>query len=257
MNRFRCHGARARDALPVRRLLPAPRPEGEIDLHQAYAWPEDRCLRVNFVTSLDGAAAVDGRSGGLGGPADKAVFSHLRATCDVIVVGAATATAERYGPARVPVAVVSASLSPPPDARLFRPVPGTARPLVLTCASAPADRRAALARVAEVIDCGDHAVDPLQLVAGLEGRDLRRLLCEGGPRLFASLLTADVVDELCLTLAPILVAGDAPRATRGPALPMPRDMTLVSALEDEGTLLLRYALDRPPGGVRPGPRGGG
>jgi riboflavin biosynthesis pyrimidine reductase len=232
----------------VRRLLPVADVVAEVDagdgvdLHQLYGWPAETCLRVNFVSSLDGAAALDGRSGGLGGPADRAVFSHLRATCDVVLVGAGTASAERYRPARVPVAVVSARLSPSPDERLFTPGPGTATPLVLTCAAAPPDRRAALARVAEVVDCGDEAVDPRLVVAELEGRGLRRLLCEGGPALFGSLLAADIVDELCLTVAPVLVSGPAPRITRGPSPPAPRGATLVTALEDEGALLLRYSL---------------
>lgn len=197
---------------------------------------------MNFVSSLDGAASLDGRTAGLGGPADKAVFSHLRATCDVVVVGAGTATAERYGPTRVPVAVVSARLTPSPDERLFRPGPGTAAPIVLTCAAAPADRRAALARVADVVDCGDAEVDLHLLVAELASRGLRRLLCEGGPTLFAGLLAAGVVDELCLTVTPALTPGDAPRITCGPSLPAPRPATLVSALEEDSTLLLRYAL---------------
>lgn len=226
----------------MRRLLPPADPGEEVDLHEAYAWPESPCLRVNFVSSLDGAAALDGRSGGLGGRADKAVFSHLRATCDAILVGAGTASAERYGPARAPVAVVSGRLSLSPDDRLFTAAPGTARPLVLTCAAAPADRRAALSRLAEVVDCGGEAVDAGKLVAELHRRGLRRLLCEGGPRLFASLLAAGTVDELCLTLAPLLAPGDAPRMTCGPPLPSAQPAILLSALEEDSSLLLRYSL---------------
>jgi riboflavin biosynthesis pyrimidine reductase len=213
-----------------------------VDLDEAYAWPDQPCLRVNFVSSLDGAAAVDGRTASLGGAVDKKVFSHLRATSDVIVVGAGTVSAERYRPAAVPVAVVSARLSLSPLERLFRPVAGRARPLVITCAAAPADRRASLSRRADVVDCGEDRVDPVLLVQKLVGRGFRRLLCEGGPRLFAGFLAADVVDELCLTLSPMLLAGEATRITRGPDLQVPRTARLVSALEDEGTLLLRYSL---------------
>jgi len=226
----------------MRRLLPAGGPDSGVDLDEAYEWPPGTFLRVNFVSAVDGAATVDGRTAGLGSAADKAVFSHLRDTCDVIVVGAATASTERYGPARVPVAIVSAALSPAPDERLFRAAPGTARPLVLTCAAAPEDRRAALAPVADVVDCGEEAVDLHRLVAELEARGLRRVLCEGGPRLFAALLAAGLVDELCLTVAPVLAAGDAPRITTGPPLHAPRPMRLVSALEEESALLLRYSL---------------
>lgn len=227
----------------MHRLLPDPAPaRAAVDLHQVYAWPPARCLRVNFVSSVDGAAALDGRTAGLGSPADKAVFSHLRATCDVILVGAGTARAERYRPAEVPVAVVSAGLSPSPSDRLFTPAPGTALPLVLTCAAAPADRRAALDGHAEVVDCGGEAVDLGLVVAELERRGLRRLLCEGGPRLFADLLAARLVDELCLTVSPVLTGGGAPRITDGPALQPPAGAVLRSVLEEDGTLLLRYSL---------------
>ncbi len=226
----------------MRRLLSGPAPPADpVDLHGAYAWPEVRCLRANFVATLDGAASVDGRTAGLATPADQAVFSHLRATCDVILVGAGTSSAERYRPARVPVAVVSARLSPSPDERLFTPGVGTAPPLVLTCASAPGDRRAALSRSAEVVDCGDEVVDLALVVAELERRGMRRLLCEGGPRLFADLLAADLVDELCLTITPLLTAGAAPRITEGLGLMPPVAARLLSALEEEGTLLLRYS----------------
>lgn len=226
----------------MRRLLPSPTAgAAEVDLEEAYAWPEPRCLRVNFVSTLDGAASLDGRTAGLATAADQAVFSHLRATCDVIVVGAGTASAERYRPARVPVAVVSARLSPSPEERLFTPGAGMAPPLVLTCAAAPADRRAALSCCAEVVDCGDDAVDLGLVVAELERRGMRRLLCEGGPRLFADLLAADLVDELCLTVTPLLTAGPAQRITDGLGLAPPVTSRLLSALEEEGTLLLRYS----------------
>ena len=226
----------------MRRVLPAPGPDGAVELDEAYAWPDRTFLRVNFVSSLDGAAAVEGRTAKLGGAADKAVFNHLRATCDAIVVGAGTASAERYGPAPVPIAVVSANLSPSPRERLFTPQPGSARPLVLTCEAAPEDRRAALHDVADVVDCGEQAVEPHRVVAELERRGLRRLLCEGGPRLFGTLLAADLVDELCLTVAPVITPNDAPRITHVQVAPPPRSATLVSALEEDSALLLRYAL---------------
>lgn len=226
----------------MRHLFPDPAAGPGVELDHVYPWPARRWLRVNFVSALDGAAAVDGRTAGLASPADKAVFDHLRATCDVVLVGAGTATAERYRPAAVPIAVVSGSLSPSPDERLFTPAAGTATPIMLTCASAPADRRAVLADHAEIVDCGDREVDLRLVVAELERRGLRRLLCEGGPRLFSSLLAADLVEELCLTVAPVLVDGGAPRITHGSALQPPGAASLQSILEEDSTLLLRYSL---------------
>jgi len=223
----------------MRQLLPLP--GAGVEIGEVYRWPDQRCLRVNFVSSLDGAAAVEGRSAGLASPADRAVFAYLRATCDVILVGAGTAIAERYRPAPVPVAVVSAGLTPSPTDRLFTPGAGTAPPLVLTCTAAPAERRATLAAHAEVVDCGGDAVDLGMAVAELERRGLRRVLCEGGPRLFADLLAADLVDELCLTITPLLTAGAAPRVTDGLVLRPSVTARLLYALEEDGTLLLRYS----------------
>jgi len=161
---------------------------------------------------------------------------------DVVLVGAGTATAERYRPACVPIAVVSAHLSPSPSERLFTPAEGLATPILLTCAAAPAVRRAALSPYAEIVDCGDETVDLGLVKAELERRGRRRILCEGGPRLLTDLLAAGLVDELCLTLAPVLVAGAAPKITHGPAFPAPLGAKLLSALEEGSNLLLRYSL---------------
>lgn len=211
-------------------------------LKEVYGWPDEVCLRLNFVSTLDGAVALDGRTSGLSTVADRAVFDYLRTTCDVVLVGATTAISERYRPARVPIAVVSGQLSPGPSDPLFAAVAGTATPIVLTCEQAPSDRRNALAAYAEVVSCGDETVD-LQLVLDeLKRRGMRRILCEGGPTLFAQLLASGLADELCLTLAPLLTAGSAPRITDGEALRPPRGASLLSVLEQDDTVLLRYSL---------------
>src|SRR4051812_37529390 len=83
---------------------------GPIDddrLYELYASPADtgRCLvRGNAIGSLDGGAATDGTSGGLGGPGDRRLFRVLRELADVIVVGAGTAHAESYAGAQMTVA---------------------------------------------------------------------------------------------------------------------------------------------------------
>ena len=111
---------------------------------------------------------------------------------------------------------------------------------MLTGPDAPADRRAALrAAGADVV-----VLDPLSpaaVVDELGRRGLHRVLCEGGPRLFGDLVAADLVDELCLTVAPVLAAGDAGRIAVGPPGSPPRPLRLVGALEEDGVLLLRYA----------------
>ncbi|MCF7548486.1 MULTISPECIES: pyrimidine reductase family protein [Pseudonocardia] len=230
----------------MRSLLP---PGSDPDLTQTYAYPADLSrpwVRVNFVSSLDGAVSVDGVSSGLGSPADKAVFGVLRRLADVILVGSGTARAERYRGARTPtigrdtpppIAVVTGSASLETDLGLFT---DTAVPtIVLTTAEAPADRRAALREAGgDVVELPDLRVPTL--LGELDRRGLRRVLCEGGPGLHGDLVAAGAVDELCLTLSPLLAAGEAGRIARSAAGVEPEDMTLHSVLEEDSTLLLRY-----------------
>jgi riboflavin biosynthesis pyrimidine reductase len=207
-----------------------------------------------MVASLDGAITIAGRSGGLGGEADRAMFFALRHVADVILVGAGTARAEDYGPTRANdavrtarvargqaelprLAIVTRSLDLDPGARLFGDPDN--QPYVITNRNAPADRVAALAEVAEVVQLGDDEVD---LVATLER--LRRdgagvVTCEGGPALNGDLIAHDLVDEWALTIAPLLVSGDAGRSSRGP-LPDPRRFELARLLAAEGELLGRW-----------------
>ncbi|TFB48901.1 pyrimidine reductase family protein [Cryobacterium tagatosivorans] len=211
-------------------------------------------LRMNFISSLDGAATHDGLSGGLGNADDKLVFDTLRMLADVMLVGAGTVRAEGYGGIRLapadaawraargwaeqpPLAIVSGRLDIEPTHPAFTEAP--TRPIVVTHASAPADRRAALAEVADVLVCGEDAVDPRLLLAGLAARGHGQVLCEGGPHLFGSLLEADCVDELCLTLSPVLEGGPAGRIARGAATTH-RPMRLLHALPAGDMLFLRY-----------------
>jgi riboflavin biosynthesis pyrimidine reductase len=210
-------------------------------------------VRVNFVSSVDGAATREGRSGGLSGPADQRFFELLRRVCDVVLVGAGTVRDEGYGPMRVsdasarwrvahgrgehPVfAIVTASLDLDPASGIFTRAP--VRPLIVTTERAPGKAR--FADVADVVVAGGSQVDGALAVTALRERGLLRVLCEGGPSLFGSLLEADAVDELCVTIEPSLEAGDAPRIAQG-ELPAPRGMGLASALRSGDTLLLRYA----------------
>ena len=211
-------------------------------------------LRVNFVSSIDGAATRGGLSGGLSPAADRRVFDVLRRLCDVVMVGAGTVRAEGYTAMRVDAdsaalrrahgltehpafAIVTARLDLDPASPIFRDAP--VRPVILTVASAPADRRAALAGVADLVDAGEDEVDAGRARAALVERGLGGILCEGGPSLFGAVLAADAADELCLTLAPTLEAGDARRIATG-AVPEPRGMTLGHVLVGGDALLLSY-----------------
>ncbi len=217
-------------------------------------------VRVNFITSLDGAATIDGRSGGLGNEDDQLVFDTLRMLADVIVVGAGTVRAEGYSgirlsredaawrlgnrlPAQVPVAVVSSRLELDPRHPFFGDA--VVRPIVITHAGSPPERRAELAEVADVLVCGERAVDPAVMVRDLADRGLGQILCEGGPQLFGDLIAADCVDELCLSISPMLEGGGAGRIARGHSDAV-REMSLLHVLTAGDMLFLRYARRTPP-----------
>jgi riboflavin biosynthesis pyrimidine reductase len=212
-------------------------------------------LRVNFVSSIDGAGTHDGLTAGLGTPADKRVFDILRRLCDVVLVGAGTVRAEGYGPMRLekpavrwrrghglpdhPVfAIVSAGLDLDPAHRIFTDAP--VRPIVVTVDAAPADRRDALAGVADVLVAGESHVDTERMLALLSERGLPQVHSEGGPHLFADFLRADTVDEVCLTISPFAEGPGAGRIVAGSPTGVQRPMELAHSLSSEGTLLLRY-----------------
>jgi riboflavin biosynthesis pyrimidine reductase len=226
----------------MRRLLPGGSGDLEVDLAQAYANPAaGQSLRANMVATADGAASGgDGLSGSVSGEADKRVFRALRGLADVVLVGAGTARAEGYRPAKLPIAVVSGRL----DLDLTAPLYAAAehRTIVLTCAQAPPDKLVQLRDLTDVVVCGEAAVDVTQAVAALRDRGLGHVLCEGGPTLLRQLVAAGLLDELCLTVAPVLAGGGAGRVLGGLALPSPADLTLAQLLEDEGWLFARYAL---------------
>jgi len=228
-------------------------------LLEAYALP-DRAMprvRMNFVSSLDGAVTVRGSSGGLGDANDRLAMQVLRTLADVVLVGAGTVRVEGYGGVHVSetdaswrrdhglaeqprVAVVSSALHLDPGHPFF--AAAVVRPIVVTHSAAPADRRAELEGVADVLVCGEASVDLSAMLRALAERGLTQVLCEGGPHLFGSLIDADLVDELCLSLSPLLVAGTAGRIVRG-APEGVRRMRLVHAIPADDLLLLRYRRD--------------
>jgi 5-amino-6-(5-phosphoribosylamino)uracil reductase len=208
-----------------------------------------------MIASADGAVTVEGRSGGLAGPGDRALFRALRSLADVVLAGGRTVAIEGYGPPTLPdelaaarrargqaplprVAVVTRTCSIDLAAALFaRP---TSRPVVITAEDAPAERRAAAAEVADVIAVGAGGIDLVRALALLGEAGAGSVLCEGGPSLFGLLAAADLVDELCLTVAPLLTAGPAGRIVSGPALG-PLRLELASMCDDEdGYLYVRY-----------------
>ncbi|WP_405528330.1 pyrimidine reductase family protein [Streptomyces avidinii] len=231
------------------------------ELAEAYAYPElaadGHWLRANMVSTLDGAAQHDGRSQPISGETDMRIFGTLRALADVVVVGAETVRQEGYRPARAreafaarraasgqgqapAIAVVTASLDLDFSLPLFTsPLVPT---LVVTGAAAPAARVAEAVRAgAEVVVAGEGAgVDTARAVRELAARGLRRQLTEGGPRLLGQFVAADALDELCLTISPMLAAGGAQRIAGGPSVTVPHRLAPACVLEEAGFLFTSY-----------------
>ncbi|MCX4746279.1 pyrimidine reductase family protein [Kitasatospora sp. NBC_01287] len=229
-------------------------------LAESYAYPArvgagQPWLRANMVGSLDGAARLSGLSEGLSGDADKRIFGVLRALADVVLVGAETVRAEGYRPARAradfAAARAAAGQSPAPviavvsrSLQLDLSTPLFTEPLVRTVViapeDAPADALAAVAGAADLITAGRGSVDLVAALAALTERGWTRQLTEGGPRLLAQLAGAGLLDELCLSVAPLLTGGDAPRIMHGAQMADAQRMRLVSLIEQKGFLFTRY-----------------
>lgn len=247
------------DATRLRRLLPDP--VGDVaDLDAAY-WvldPGRQHVRGVMVASVDGSVESEGRAGGLSGPADVRLFALLRGQADVLLVGAGTARAEQYGGdqpsperrgwrtergmAEIPlIAVVTRSCALDPAGPLFTDT--LVRPLIVTCSAAPPDRVAMLSEVAEVVTVGANSVDVAGALDLLAERGHRRVACEGGPSLLGQVAAAGRLDELSLTVSPLLLAGSGRRILSGPLLQVPARLRLAMVLENDGFLFLRYSLD--------------
>jgi riboflavin biosynthesis pyrimidine reductase len=239
----------------VRRLLPDPGPVDDAGLVEAYRLPPGRSLRVNFIASLDGAITVDGVSEGLGSPGDRRIFRVLRALADVVLVGHGTAATEGYRPiaadsavgrlrasigrpATAPIAVVSRRASLDPRSPL---VADAVSPTILvTCEAADAVRRATLADAGvTVLVCGDDDVDLPLALDRLAELGHEQVLCEGGPQLFRAALRAGVVDDLALSVSPMLV-GAAEARLLGEELADRIPLGLRQVLEEDGMLFTRY-----------------
>lgn len=236
---------------------PAPGPIDETTLRASYPWPRERWVRAMMAMTLDGAVAgPDGVSGSISSTADRVVLSTVRHHADAVVIGAGTLRAERYGPLRVPadvvevrrregradhprLVVVSRSLALPWDLDLWTqaPVP----PLVVT-AGDPDRPEVAQARshVAVEVLVGE-TVDPDRLIERLAELGLTRVVVEGGPHLLAQVVRSGCLDEIDLTLSPVMVGGGQEGTG---AAGDPRRFDLAHVIAADGFLFTRY-LARP------------
>jgi riboflavin biosynthesis pyrimidine reductase len=209
-----------------------------------------------MVGGLDGSAALGGRVGELSPPADAELFRSLRALGDVVLVGAETVRREGYGPVRLPealrrergargrpevprVAVVTGSLAFDWEIPLFRDAAPEARPILLAPSTAAPDAVAAAAAHAEVRVAGEHRVDLVAALDRLADHGATVVWCEGGPHLLGELVGADLLDELCLTVAPVMGGDPLPVSVSPPGGERGR-FALRHVAADGDTVFLRY-----------------
>ncbi len=231
---------------PLTAYLAVPRPT-----------PPDRpWVVVGMISTLDGATSTEGSSGGLGGPADSQLLLAVRGIADAVLVGAGTIAAEDYGPlrhaddvraarseagrsvAQPRLVIVSGSLSVDPGARVFQDA--VVPPLVCTTEAAGADEVSAFGAVAEVFRAGTERVDLRAVLGRLRADGVSVVVCEGGPTLNGALVDAGVVDEWCITFAPLVAGGDSHRIVNG-AAPDADEYDLASLLTEDGLLFGRWS----------------
>ncbi|MGA7420014.1 MAG: pyrimidine reductase family protein [Acidimicrobiales bacterium] len=243
----------------MRQLFPDP---GEVDPLDAYGRlgriGDRPAVRLNMIASVDGAASIGGMSGSLGGPADKALFATLRSLADVILVGATTMQAEGYGPVRLsekardmrrqwgiapvpPIAVVTRTPRFDWGSPFF--TQAEQRPIVVTTTSAAVadlDRAAEVAHVITAEKPGIGGVDLDAAVSQLGELGHDNVLAEGGPGIAAELAVDDLLDEVCLSVSPVLVAGGARRILAGGGDEISTQLELCSLLVADSYLFTRY-----------------
>ncbi|MBG6182112.1 riboflavin biosynthesis pyrimidine reductase [Arthrobacter sp. CAN_A214] len=242
----------------------------DADLMRLYAYPDAQpdpafpgtghpYVRFNFVAAADGSVTSNGLSAGLGNDGDKRIFRLLRRLPDIILVGAGTIRAEGYEgalvddegqawrrrqglPAHPALGIISGSLNLDPSSGFFSKAP--VRPVIFTSGSAPAPQRNALSRVADVVICGAASVETAALLHSLADRAVPKVLCEGGPSVLGALTASGAVDDLCLSISPLLAGGEGPRISVGEAPASPVALSLASLLTEDSALYIRYVKAR-------------
>ena len=219
--------------------------------------PRHECwVTGHMVAGLDGTAAVGGRVGSLSTAPDQALFRRMRQIADIVLVGAETVRREGYGSvgldddaqeqrrrlgqsATPPIALVSRSLAFDWTAKVFADAPDDARTHLITCEAADPGRRAEAEQYAEVIVAGDDRVEPAAAMQALADRGRRVVLCEGGPTWLGELVAADRLDELCLSVAPLMGGDPLPVSVTPPGAGLAQ-FELKGAMAEDDTLFLRY-----------------
>ncbi len=214
---------------------------------------------ANMVAGLDGTTAVSGKVASLSTPRDAQLFKRLRGLADVVLVGAQTVRQERYGPIVLDddlaefrrtagrpaprLAIVSSSLDLDPTLPVFARATTEHPPIVITTSSSDP---ATLSSVPlEIVVAGQERVDMGAALQALASLSIEVVLCEGGPSLLGQLIAADLLDEYCLTIAPV-VGGDPSPVVDTRDIDEVAQFTLRHAYAEENTLFLNYLRDRRP-----------
>lgn len=228
-------------------------PEDVDELDRYYGGPYVG-VRANMITTLDGGAAFNGRTKPVTDPADQVLLGHLRSYADVVLVGSATVAAEHYGPVKLSeelqakrraaghdplprLAVVTARGALSPELRIFA---GEARPVIITTEQT-ATAQPALGELGDVLVAGDTAIEPARIIDGLREAGLPRVLCEGGPFLLSTLIDAELVGDMCLTVSPFLTGLQPTTPQPTSSLTAPTRLELRHVLTRNGLLYLRYS----------------
>lgn len=211
-------------------------------------------VMFNMVESVDGATAVDGGASALNDEDDRALFLAMRAVADLVLMGAETVRSENLGPVRMSgemsryranagmeeeprMVILTRSLGLDPEARVFSDP--ARRPTILTGDRVDQNRLDALSRVADVVQIDD--LDGNAIIEQLGSAGV--ILCEGGPTVNGVLMTAGMVDEINITVSPMLALGESQRIAHGQPLQPPIDMRLDRIVRGDRSLFLRYVRD--------------
>ena len=216
-------------------------------------------LLLNMITSIDGSTHISGTSGGLGGPADQKVLSTLRSFADVILVGSGTVHAENYRTPYVPdgesgkrriergqdqtprLAVISGSGNLDPEIPMFdQEGLNGEKPLIYTSENGNKNLPESFEEKAEVVTLGVGSVDLSFVLTDLFRRGAKIVLAEGGPSLNYQLVETQLVDELCLTISPLLVGGESSGIINGPLFSHPHQFQLNDLAIEDKFLFCRY-----------------
>jgi riboflavin biosynthesis pyrimidine reductase len=212
---------------------------------------------ADMVATVDGRAAVQGRSVALGHPADRALLRVLRTAVDAILVGSGTLAAERYAnllddeqrarrvadgrPPHPLVVTLSRRLTLPHDVPLFDE-PGV--PIVVFTHAGEEVAAPVLGADLEVVRVAAEAPLAASALVGLGARGVRSVLCEGGPTLLGRLVADGGLDDLLLTVSPLLAAGTAPTILDGAPFADLTRLALREVHRADDHVFLHYGLAR-------------